>query len=347
MRILVVRLSAIGDVIHALPVSYALKKRFPHAHITWVVEPLSKDLLTNNPYIDEIIVFKEKKFRSLKSICQNFTPFKKALLHGEKYDLSLDLHGLFKSAAIVFIASAKEKYGTARLREGSFFFSRAIKGTHQNGHMVERHLDVVRALKGGMPLGKEVVFPLVTTKEENEMALSLLRKSGVNKGSAYAILAVGASWPNKRWPYQYFAKLSDWFYEQKIIPILSGFGVVDEGLAGEIERLAQFPPINLVGKTPLKILTVLLSGAKITIGGDTGQLHLSAALNTKTIMLMGPTTKVSNGPYGQLENVIEVKRPCKYCWRRACPKGIDCLAQITVEAVEKKVKMLLFHKTNG
>ena len=99
-NILVVKLSAIGDVIHALPVSYAVKETFPDAHLTWVVEPTAYDILEGNPFIDDIILFEKKRFRTVRGFLEEFRPSRHAL-RARKYDAALDLQGLFKSAAIV------------------------------------------------------------------------------------------------------------------------------------------------------------------------------------------------------------------------------------------------------
>ena len=144
-NILVVKLSAIGDVIHALPVSYAIKETYPDAHLTWVVEPTAYPILEDNPYIDDIIVFEKAKFRSLGGFLHAIGPLRRRLRR-RRYDASLDLQGLFKSAAIVFNARVERRIGTANMREGANLVSRPVKGAHAHGHIVERYLDVARAL---------------------------------------------------------------------------------------------------------------------------------------------------------------------------------------------------------
>ena len=116
---------------------------------------------------------------------------------------------------------------------------------------------------------------------------------------------------------------------------------MDEGIAAEIKEKAVIPPVEIIGKTTLKQLAAVLRGAKFTVGGDTGPVHLSAGLSVPTVMLMGPTDANRNGPYGQLQNAIEIERPCRWCWKRACPKGIDCLASIDLETVKKKILEVL------
>ena len=336
-NIMVVKLSAIGDVIHALPVSYALKETFPEARVTWVVEPPAYELLTDNPYIDEIILFEKKKFKSLGGFLTNFGPFKRRLQQNQ-YDAALDLQGLFKSAAIAYLSKAPVRLGTCNMRECSDKVSRPVIGPHAQGHIVERYLDAAREL--GCRVDK-VVFPMNVTARDEDLAARIMQQAGADIGNPYVVLAVGANWPNKRWPTKYFAALSDWLYSQKLIPVVIGGGVLDASLAAEIEAAAEIPPVNLVGRTSLKQLAHIIRHARLTLGGDTGPVHLSAGIGTKTVMVMGPTDANRNGPYGQLDNAIEADWDCKYCWKRACPKGRECLARISVEQVKDKIMRVL------
>ena len=336
-NILVVKLSAIGDVIHALPVSYAIKESFPDAHLTWVVEPPAYDLLTMDSCVDEIITFHKKEFKSIGGFLTNYGPFKRQIQR-RSYDAVLDLQGLFKSAAIARLAKAPVKLGMCNMRELSDRISRPVIGPHAQGHIVERYLDVARALGCRVD---QVMFPLAVPEREADLTCRIFSQAGGNMGNPYVVFAIGANWPNKRWPIEYFAELSDWLYAQRLIPVIVGGGAVDEQRAAELCAAAEIPPINLVGRTNFKQLTCVLQHAQLTIGGDTGPVHLSAGVGTKTIMVMGPTDANRNGPYGQLENAIEVERSCKYCWNRACPKGLDCLADITVQQVRAKVEELI------
>ena len=336
-NILVVKLSAIGDVIHALPVSYAIKESFPDAHLTWVVEPPAYDLLTMDSCVDEIITFHKKEFKSIGGFLTNYGPLKRQIQR-RSYDAVLDLQGLFKSAAIARLAKAPVKLGMCNMRELSDRISRPVIGPHAQGHIVERYLDVARALGCRVD---QVVFPLTVPEREADLTRRIFSQAGGNMGNPYVVFAIGANWPNKRWPIEYFAELSDWLYAQRLIPVIVGGGAVDEQRAAELCAAAEIPPINLVGRTNFKQLTCVLQHAQLTIGGDTGPVHLSAGVGTKTIMVMGPTDANRNGPYGQLENAIEVERSCKYCWNRACPKGLDCLADITVQQVRAKVEELI------
>ena len=335
MNILIIKLSAIGDVIHALPVSYAIKETYPEARLTWAVEPPARELLVDNPYIDDILVFEKKKFKtSLRGFWENFGPLRQKLKVGH-FDISLDLQGLGKSAALAYFSGASRRYGTADMREGSGWISKSVHGPNARGHIVERYLDVARAIGCRV---ERVMFPVAIAAADQETARQRLVQAGVPEGRAYAVLAMGANWPNKRWPVRDYAALADWLFERRVIPVFVGGGLLDEHLIDDIIRLALVPPMNLVGQTTLKQLAAVIAGASIVIGGDTGPVHLAAGLGVPTVMLMGPTDANRNGPYGQIENAIEVNRPCRYCWKRACPKGLDCLAAIHPPEVEEKIE---------
>lgn len=336
-NILVVKLSAIGDVIHALPVSYAIKERFPEAHLTWVVEKPAYPILEGNPYIDDIILFEKAKFRSVSGFLHEIGPFRRRL-RARRYDASLDLQGLFKSAAIVWNAGARRRVGTANMREGAHLVSCPVRGPHARGHIVERYLDVARAL--GCTVD-DVRFPVAVSERDRAAAEMLLVREGVQAGRPFVAFAIGANWPNKRWPVEHFAALADRLYRAHYVPVLVGGGRLDETIAQDIMRASEIPPVNLVGRTNLKQLAHIFTRAALVLGGDTGPVHLAAGLRRPTVMLMGPTDANRNGPYGQLENAIEAQRPCRACWRRACPKGLDCLAAISVEEVAAKMRPLL------
>ena len=332
-NILIVKLSAIGDVIHALPVSHAIKKTFPDAKITWVVEPPALEIVKMNPCVDNIILFHKKDFRSFMGFAKKFIPFRREI-QDQYYDAVLDLQGLFKSAAIAFFAKSDIKLGICDMRELSGKISKPVVGDHCRGHIVDRYLDTAKAI--GCEID-EVKFPLEIPEAEEIKAKEVFQRAGGNLEVPYVIFVIGANWPNKRWSIDHFALLSDWLYNMNVMPVFVGNGPVDEQRAADIEAMIEIPPINLVNKTNWAQLASLIKNSRLVIGGDTGAVHLAAALGTRTLMLMGPTDANRNGAYGQIENSLEVDRPCKGCWKRSCPKGADCLEKITVRQVEEKI----------
>lgn len=329
-NILIVKLSAIGDVIHALPVPYALKQQYPNARITWVVEKAAYDLLTNNPYIDELILFEKNKCKSIWGAIKYAVHFSKELKK-RKFDLSLDLQGLFKSAAISWLSGAKEKLVYSNAREKSDWVGKRVCGEYAEGHVVERYLDVARHV--GCQID-EVKFPVQFTMEEASKAEAIARHAGLHMETPYVILAPGTNWVNKCWPMEHYAKLGDRLYEQGIVPVIVG-GASDLRLYREIASRMGIPPVDLTGRTTLKELAHVIKKARAFVAGDTGPMHLAAAIGTPVISLFGPTDPKRNGPYGNgvMNTVLVTARDCTGCWQRTCPKDLDCLSDIDVNKV--------------
>ena len=332
-NILIVKLSAIGDVVHALPVAHALKTCFPDARITWVVEKPAYDLLTHHPDIDEIIVFDKPKFKSVAGFINHAPDFIREL-RSRHFDLALDLQGLFKSAAIAFVSGAKRRLVYENAREKSDWFSQQICGPNCHGHVVERYLDVVRSLDCEP---KEPVFTFILTPHEQELAVAAAARAGLDMSQRYAILAPGTNWPNKCWPTTHFTVLCDRLFEEGMIPVIVG-GTKDHQLYNAIAAGTVVPPVDLIGKTTLKQLIHIIRGARVFVGGDTGPLHLAAAIGTPVVGLYGPTDTSRNGPYGKEHTTLVANRECAGCWQRSCPKGEDCLSVIRVDSVLAAIK---------
>ncbi len=316
--VVVVKMSAIGDVIHALPVSYALKETFPDVHLTWVVENACRDFVTHNPYIDEVISFPKQNFRSLPGLIHNLPPLKQQLT-ARRYDVALDLQGLFKSAVIVYLSQAKQNLGFCNMRELSSLVSPPVCGAHQQGHIVERYLDVARALGCAV---KEVRFPIQLEADEVTQASQIARHAGLALDKPYVVLAPGANWANKRWPPAYFAEICAKLTARQVLPVLVG-AASDQALADAIMTHTAVPPVDLTGRTSLLQLAAIIQRCQAFVGGDTGPLHLGAALGRPVVGLYGPTDINRNGPYGQQHFAHSIPANCAGCWQRKCRKKID------------------------
>ena len=327
-NILIIKLSAIGDVIHALPVAPALKRCFPQAKITWIVEPTALDLLTNNPYIDELLIFEKNNLKSLAGFCRN-APNLVRTLRSRQFDLALDLQGLFKSGAIVWLSGASKRLVYCNARESSDLFSEKVCGPNSNGHVVERYLDVARAL--GCQIDKPE-FVITITEKEAAIAEANARQNGLDISKPYVVLIPGTNWPNKCWPPEHFAQLAGRLFDKQIIPVFVG-SKADRTAMDEIIGKSPVVPIDLTGKTTLKQLAHIIKNSKGAVAGDTGPMHLAAALQTPVIALFGPTDPDRNGPHGTGHSVLKVSHSCRGCWQRQCREGRSCLADISVDEV--------------
>lgn len=325
-NILIIKLSAIGDVIHALPVASALKKHNPHCRITWVVEKPAYDLLTNNQDIDEIILFEKPKFKTLTGLLHHSPQFSR-VLRSRQFDLAIDIQGLFKSAAISLLSGASERIGYCNMREMSYLVSPPVCGVYSQGHVVDRYLDVVRFL--GVTVDK-VDFPIFIKEEEVEQAENIALNLGINLNKPFAVLAPGTNWPTKCWPIERFSELVDKLWSQGMQSVIIG-GPGDKESAMRILRQCRAKAFDLTGKTTLKQLSYIIKKGAVFIGGDTGPMHLAVALGTSVVALFGPTDPKRNGPYHGANRVIQANYPCIKCWKRKCDK--NCMDAIEVGAV--------------
>ncbi|MBO6178308.1 MAG: glycosyltransferase family 9 protein [Selenomonadaceae bacterium] len=368
MNILIIKLSAIGDVIHALSVPNFIKQTFPDAKIYWAVEAAAFPLVQACPDVDEAILVPKKEIRSLTGFIKNVPGLRKKLRERE-YDYSLDLQGLLKSALIANLAGAKKKLGVAKMREFSNLISKSVKGEHKDGHIVEQYLDVAKAMGAK---GEVKGFTLKLSEKEQEKAIKTFNEAltnlkttnaeqqpnptagspegyalwrgagaaplpGLGGAQEVAALIIGGNWPNKRWSGENWGKVAEALWEQGLLPVVFGAGEVDEATRDEILKNVKVPIADLVGKTSLLEAAHLLKNVKIAVGGDTGLTHMAAGMGVPVVMLMGPTNKERNGPFLQEKYAIEVDRDCKGCWKRRCPKGEDCLGAIEADAVIKVI----------
>ena len=150
--ILIIKMSSLGDVLHALPTLYALRQNCPNARIVWAVHQNFAAVLPGKPYIDDVVYIDKAKLTSIAYLRELWH-----ILHAYHFDVCFDLQGLAKSAIVAFLSGAKEKYGYWEMREGSFLVSKGLTGIHKNDHVIERYLDTVRVLGGTV---SSVEFPL-------------------------------------------------------------------------------------------------------------------------------------------------------------------------------------------
>ncbi|MDZ4164699.1 MAG: glycosyltransferase family 9 protein [Smithellaceae bacterium] len=337
MNILLVKLSAIGDVVHTLPSLGALRRLYPQAHITWVVEEAAADLVISHPWLDQVIVLKRKSWlKNLRQgkITASIGEIKEfiGLLRARDYDLVIDFHGLLKSSLVVLLSGGKRKVGFDSYQELSGLFVREKVNEDMGKHAVDRYLDLVRHL-GANPL--EVEFLLPCGEENKKRAKNLIEKGGIGEGEPFVAVNPIALWETKLWPEERFARLCD------LITGELGVRVVLTGTQGDrmrrIASLVKIPVLDLTGQTSLKDLLCLYRMAKLVVTTDTGPMHIAAAAGTPVIALFGPTDPKRTGPYGAGHRILQREHSCRPCFKKKCddPK---CLLDLTVEEVFLEVK---------
>lgn len=286
-RFLISRLSALGDVVCTLPVASSLKRAFPDAHITWIVDPRFAGIVECCASVDEIIKAKP-----------GFNPKTWPKTEG-KFDAALDMQGLMKSAIPIWRAKSKEKLGYHWQREGSWLFSSKVLPDPTSFHIVDQYIDVARVLGGK----DDAQFDL---KPKEEDIANVKAKVGAEN---YVVMNPGAGWVTKRWPPAHFAKVIDRLAEQNIPAVLiGGPAQPDRDAAQEVEQEAKTKPVNLVGQTSVRELVALIHGAQAHLGGDTGSTHIAAALARPAIALYSLTFPQRSCPYGQVQNCFHDSR---------------------------------------
>jgi lipopolysaccharide heptosyltransferase I len=319
-RILIIKPSAIGDVVHALPVLNLLRRRWPASHISWLVTPACAGLVERHPMVDEVIRFERKElgkgWRSPRAAADliRFTRD----LGRRKFDLVIDLQGLFRSGWLAFATGAPVRVGPANAREGAWlFYTHRVPTGPVEQHAIERYLTVAQAV--GCERGP-VEFPFAVDDEDRAYVKGLTP-------ARYAVLMPGANWATKQWPVERFAAL--------VGPLRERFGLESVVAGGpDVAALAEKVPAaaNLAGRTNLRQLVALLERAELVVANDSGPMHVAAALGRPLVTPFGPTNPVRTGPYRRMESVVRVEIPCSPCYSRRC-SHVSCLRWIGTEPV--------------
>ncbi|MEO8504804.1 MAG: glycosyltransferase family 9 protein [Acidobacteriota bacterium] len=323
-RILLIRTSALGDVVHALPVLTALRRALPRARLGWVVESGFAPLLEDHPDLDEILRVDLRSWR--KSLFQASTRHEiskaKSQLRDFRADVALDLMGNHKGGALAWLSGARRRIGLRRAdrREPS-------SAVWLNEHVVARGRHAVeRALAVLAPLGVSVDSvdfggQKILSSTPPEAALWI-----DTHPEPFAFLHPGAAWANKRYPPESWGAAAAALGRSTGLRIVVGAGPGEEELAACVAANSEGHAIALSAPS-LAFLVTLMRRARIVLGGDTGPLHLARALGTRTVMVMGPTDPALHGPYleplGSLSHVL----PCSYCYKRL-PETKSCLLAI-------------------
>jgi len=340
-RILIVKLGAVGDVIHALPVLETLRARFPQAHIGWAVEEAAQPVLEGNPALSEVIRLERKKLRATGGLAY-FRRWLQALRE-RRFDTVLDPHNLFKSGLIAYASGASLRVGFKKFREGNFLFmNRRIRPAVRCRHAVEKYLSLLEPL--GIPESQWAFrFPLSWGPRDEEFIDPFWMREGFGRGGGKpeGIVAVnpGASWPSKQWMPERYAQVADRLVKDHGIRVLILWGPGEHPLAERIARAMSGKPV-IAPETNLKQLMALIKRCRLLITGDTGPLHIAAALGVPTVALFGPSDPVRNGPYGPGHAIVRSLIPPATHWQNK-EIGDQWMKTIPVETVvEAAMKQL-------
>ena len=331
-KVLVVRLSSLGDIIHTLPAVHQLRRALPKAQIHWVVKKKHHDLLQGNPLLDEVIPVDTDGWKGDPVSKETFSQVKglAGRLQWEKYDLVVDFQGSIKSGLISYLTHSPFRLGFSpsccREPLSALFTNEWVTLRRGKYHKVEMYGDLLKGIGIEFP-----GLPAVCVRPPSDGGgIDNFLEREVGNHKPRVAINPGARWETKRWPLEYWSRLAD-FLQAQGAKVIIVWGPGEREMASEVGALMSFFPI-IAPLTNLKQLLFLLSRVDLVIAGDTGPLHLAAAMGTPVIGLYGPTDPLLNGPYGQMERVIETDLSCRGCWKRVCTEG-TCMRSISPEKV--------------
>jgi len=324
--ILVVRLGALGDLVHALPAVAALRAAWPEARIDWLVDGRYAALLELVPVVDRALVVGGPTGRSVLSMIRQ--------LRRTRYDLAIDFQGLLKSAALARSAGARETAGfiAGQLREplAGAFYTRQVPAD-DSGHVVRKNLSLVEALGASV---REVTSPLKVTASSVPGRVRQLLK--IEAGGRFAMLNPGAGWPNKQWPAERYGRIAAHLRARHAMPSIVTWGPRERALADQTVD-ASDGAAKAAPSTSVADLVELARAAAIVIAGDTGPMQLAAAVGTPVVGVFGPTNPLRNGPWSAADAWVSRFDDCECHHKRRCRRETPCIDTITVEQVADAV----------
>ena len=296
---LIVRLGALGDIVHALPLAAALREAGPDARIDWLVDVRHRAILDFVDGISGVVAVDTRRMRGPTGV-----PAVVRALRAARYDAAIDAQGLVKSAVLARLAGAGRVVGfeRAHLREPLAAWAYGETVVPAGPHVLDKAAALARAL------GAQAAPPRFPLQPPRSDVVTRARTAlGVAADRPFAVLNPGAAWPNKRWPADRFGALARHLHARHGWTSIVTWGPGEEALAAAVVAAANAEGgavAAIAPPTDLGSLLTLLAAASLLVAGDTGPLHLAAALGTPVVGLYGPTNPRRNGPYGQLENCI-------------------------------------------
>lgn len=348
-RILLVRLGALGDIVHAIPVAAALRRALPTARIDWLVSAKHRDILDLVPVVDRRLVIDDRaaepaaQGRGREDVARG-TPMLAAIgeLRRARYDVAVDLQGLLKSAVLARASGAARVIGFAstylRERLARIFYTDAfdpgcggIYDPRETRHVVQINLGLLE------PLGLTAVTPeFPIERVDSDVAKRIVEQTG----GRYALLNPGAAWPNKRWPPARFGAIAEALRARHGLASVVTWGPGEQPIADELVAASRGAAM-LAPRTTIADLVALARGASLMISGDTGPTHIATALGTPIVGIYGPTRPSRNGPWSPADVVVSRDAVCECHHLRRCRRGTMCLLDIEVEEVLAAVERRL------
>ncbi len=322
-RIALIKPSALGDIVHALPVLTALRSRFPDARITWVVNTAYAPLIEKHPDLTDTLPFDRGAFKKGLWHSTRYAAAFARELRRRRFDLVIDLQGLLRTGLMCLATGAPRRIGFANAREGSrHTYTHKIRVPDADRiHAVDRYWRVAEALGAG-DRPKQFQVPL----DPGESRAVHAELHGLPR--PWVAVAVGAKWLTKRWPTDHFAELLNRAHARFGGTALFVGAGDDTALSQETIRQLRGPAHDFTGKTNLPKLAAVLAQCDLMLANDTGPLHLAAALGRPCVAPYTCTQVVRHGPYTRLTGGVETRVACAGSYRKTCGNMI-CMPELT------------------
>jgi heptosyltransferase-1 len=329
MNILVVRLGALGDVVHTVPAAAALRRAFPAAHIDWLVEAKHRGVVDLVTVIDRTIPLEGPTVAAWSSVVRT--------LRTTAYDLAIDFQGLLKSAVLARASVAARVVGFSlwHLREKTArpFYSDVRDA--EGGHVVYKNLRLLQAIGIDDAERQPLQFPLA---DVDSPALRTLRERLSDQ--RFALVNPGAAWPNKRWPAERYGEAAAFLRAARgVIPVVL-WGPGEEALAQSVVAASNGSAV-IAPPTSVADLVALSRGAALVVSGDTGALHIATAVGTPTVSIFGPTDPARNGPIASSDIAVSRYETCGCHYDRRCHQSSWCLSELGTAEVSAAIQRRL------
>ena len=329
-KILIVKPSSLGDVVHSLPFLNSIRSCFPKAEIHWVIAKGLEGLLQGHPMIDRLVVINKDLWKKISRAAQTVREVKGLFqsLRDEGYDLAVDLQGLLRSGLITMASRAPVRIGFAEAREGSrLFYNHKVRGG-KDVHAVERYMKIAGALGCDT---EEIIFTFPFPKKQADAAGGIGEISG-----DYCVIVPGARWKTKVWPAENFGEAASMLPLRSVV-IGSG---PDAEIAERVVSSSGGKAVSVAGRTTLPELIGIMRGARLVISNDSGPMHIAAACGVPVVAIFGPTSPERTGPYGRSHVVVKSSASCSPCFRKRC-SDLKCMKEITAASVYEHLRSLL------
>ena len=338
MKILVLKPSSLGDVIHALPVLRLLKLHFPKSEIYWWIDAGLYPLLEGDRDLTGIVQFHRRRWQSVLRWGELIQSILELRQH--RFDLVIDLQSLARSALVAWLSRGEMTIGLEDPREGaSAFYDIAVPRPSPTSHAVDWYLEVLPRI--GVP----VHFDFEWLPERPDIDTVVRHKWAV-EDNRWIVINPGARWNNKRWPTEHFANLVGRLtvvYPESRIAIMGGRE--DRLMGRQIAEAAPDRCLDLTGQTSLQEMIQWIRLADVVITNDTGPMHVAVAVQTPVVALFGPTDPRRTGPFGQVNKVLRHALPCAPCMKDVCrfERPMECLRALTPDVVVNEMLSRMQH----